>query len=1044
MITEGTQNPHGKSLAKPLGSMTPSTLNRTGFPQNSKKRAFYSPSSSASSTPRCHHTPNKPYCGLSADTEITGDLLEDAASSSPFAPSNQTAPFDHRNSRYRATLKRSFGFLNLSLETSPTVRPTIKRLPHTVGKSLDEEFSEDAYSTSVPTHGTGSFIKPPKKKSSKTSVATSSHFINPNKAKSMKKMSSNSTNFSWKRLFNSAVGDDRTNFDNDRHKQSKSEEHYDKFHPFNPTPDAPFLSPQSIPNSSFNKESQDFPSKQTSIARKLDRQTGPLDRTPFTNPADAFITPASFNCVKPLQTAFTSTGLQSKKTLTASRSKTMPETPCKRPPHTIVDVNGSFAGMNTSFNSTLTGVNVNVDSNTTGIGFTPNSVKPLRLHSSGGSSSSGGSRTATRPERAVNTTDLQSCILRFTNEFDDLYSDGNNSSTSIFTEGEQHGQGSLEQQPISNEVLMESSPVQNEDVRMDEDIDLDKIDEIQFEGFGSNFGSYDNLPPTPTRLGNSSGHQEQQKSQEPQEQMKFQPPQFPRGMLTPTKSHSSYWRRASSSENTMALPNMQPDLALSRKPSFRRHPSSCMPSTLSLPPTTPILSETAPRTPVECAMNLSQQSAAYNPKSLTATMVFNETNKDNEDPCIRSRFGNCKLVGSGEFSVVYETQYENFKYAVKRTKRPIAGPKTRMRKLEEVEILRTLHKPERSGRTSRGEDDSENTDEGKEYVLSLVDYWEYNSYLYILTEFCENGSLERFLAESGKISRLDEWRVWKIMVEMLLGVQYIHKCGILHLDLKPANILITFEGSLKIGDFGVASQLPIPPFFDREGDREYIAPEVISRHVYGKAADIFSCGLIMVEIAANIILPDNGTSWQKLRSGDLTDAGKLSSSDLTDLEGSVFSSTTNTYSSNLTSDPGQLQNTSTSTTTSATSATSTSESKSRVFLTGNRGSVNNNGIASNESSSLCRYPSWAPKWFLDGSAPLDKVVAWMIDPNPGNRPSASQVLKSYECSVVDLRRKSGATIYEGDYGPQIMAEDSEILAAEEVLQNTRYKLSKMT
>ena len=41
--------------------------------------------------------------------------------------------------------------------------------------------------------------------------------------------------------------------------------------------------------------------------------------------------------------------------------------------------------------------------------------------------------------------------------------------------------------------------------------------------------------------------------------------------------------------------------------------------------------------------------------------------------------------------------------------------------------------------------------------------------------------------------------------------------------MKPANVFITFEGTLKIGDFGMAAKLPVPQSAEREGDREYIA-----------------------------------------------------------------------------------------------------------------------------------------------------------------------------------------------------------------------------
>ena len=117
----------------------------------------------------------------------------------------------------------------------------------------------------------------------------------------------------------------------------------------------------------------------------------------------------------------------------------------------------------------------------------------------------------------------------------------------------------------------------------------------------------------------------------------------------------------------------------------------------------------------------------------------------------------------------------------------------RIRRLEEVDILRNLSTPNNQS----------------PFILHLSDAWEQGGHLFIQTELCEYGNLAHFLMEYGRQHEtLEETRVWKILTELAQGLHHLHSRNILHLDLKPANIFITERGSLKIGDFGLATRWP--------------------------------------------------------------------------------------------------------------------------------------------------------------------------------------------------------------------------------------------
>ncbi|EPX75070.1 WEE protein kinase Mik1 [Schizosaccharomyces octosporus yFS286] len=233
---------------------------------------------------------------------------------------------------------------------------------------------------------------------------------------------------------------------------------------------------------------------------------------------------------------------------------------------------------------------------------------------------------------------------------------------------------------------------------------------------------------------------------------------------------------------------------------------------------------------------------------------FNDVDRCTE--MLYSRFCQVKLLRESDFSYVYKvSKMAEDPSIVKIVKRKGNSTKETMRQIQEANILNQVRDSSR--------------------IVNMVDFWEHKDQLFLQLEYCENGDLGTFLTELGLMQVLDSFRVWKILLQLGQGLFYLHRLGVVHLDIKPSNVLITREGNLKISDFGLSSTLPVPSISDLEGDRMYIAPEVLMMHAYDKPADIFSLGLSMIEAATNVVLPDNGLEWQRLRSADFSDLPKL-------------------------------------------------------------------------------------------------------------------------------------------------------------------------
>ncbi|XP_075784852.1 membrane-associated tyrosine- and threonine-specific cdc2-inhibitory kinase isoform X1 [Pelodiscus sinensis] len=204
-------------------------------------------------------------------------------------------------------------------------------------------------------------------------------------------------------------------------------------------------------------------------------------------------------------------------------------------------------------------------------------------------------------------------------------------------------------------------------------------------------------------------------------------------------------------------------------------------------------------------------------------------------------------LGRGSFGEVYKvrSKEDGRLYAVKRSVEPFRGAGDRQRKLAEV------RKHEQVGRHPN--------------CVSFVRAWEERGQLYIQTELCPASLLQHCEGHGP----LPEGQVRACLWDLLQALRHLHACRLLHMDIKPANVFLTERHVCKLGDFGLVLELDRGDLSDaQEGDPRYMAPELL-RGEYSEAADVFSLGMTILEIACNMELPNGGEGWQQLRQGYL-------------------------------------------------------------------------------------------------------------------------------------------------------------------------------
>lgn len=126
------------------------------------------------------------------------------------------------------------------------------------------------------------------------------------------------------------------------------------------------------------------------------------------------------------------------------------------------------------------------------------------------------------------------------------------------------------------------------------------------------------------------------------------------------------------------------------------------------------------------------------------------------------------------------------------------------------------------------------------------------THLYLVLEYMENGALSSVIKAS-KFGPFPESLVAVYIQQVLQGLVYLHAQGVVHRDIKGANILTTKEGVVKLADFGVAAKLEELQAAECKnvspaGTPYWMAPEVVEMKPVTTAADIWSVGCLTIEL----------------------------------------------------------------------------------------------------------------------------------------------------------------------------------------------------